>query len=214
MKLIRIVVIIFIISCTPKISEEYTIIHEHSWLFLNIDNQMSMTLRGIPHNEIKIYSNLGHVLQPDSEGDFRLRPLSSATIRLKAYRYLNQDSILIHERAFSVKPMPKATATLGTSSNSKMSKRQILAQRGIIAEVINYDIDLKVPIESYTIIILKEDKMLYLEDCMGPLLKDETRNKIAKIIKGGERVIFTNIKAKSNFHFDKYINSIQIIVDE
>lgn len=189
---------------------DFAIITNPSWLFLNIENRLWLTLHDIPHDEIKILSNLGHKLSVGSDGSFKLTTKSKVALELKVYRYTNQDSTLLYKRKFSVKPMPNPTASLDGKFRSEMLKNEFLSKRGIIAEVLNYDYDLRVPVEKYTILVLQGKKLLYLEDCEGAFIKNNTKKELIKILKGGERIILTNIEIKPHYHFNKYVNSIQI----
>lgn len=197
-----------------KAQHQFAIINTQSWLFMNIDNPLNFTLQEIPNNEIKIISNLGHIIKVDSNGRFIINPKSSVSIKLKVYRFNKQDSILIHERHFSVKPMPKPTARYGNLFKNEMTKSEFLHQRGIRADVLNYDYGIRIPVESFTLIVIKEKELLYFEDCTGYSLKTDTKEELEKLLNGGERVLFTNLKIKPFYHFNQYINSIEIRIKD
>jgi hypothetical protein len=202
------------INCTLSTSAigqtKCTLKNNHSWLFLNVENNMSIILSTKSSSKIKIYSNLGHYIKVDSLGNFRFKPKTSRDVKFKVYSYQEKDSTLIHEEGFTVKPLPKATAMLGGNSKSQISKNELLAQIGIRAEVINYNFNISVPIKSYTLILLKDKQLVYFEDCKGAKLTSGTKKELAKLIKGGERLIITNIETNPYYHFNKYINSIEI----
>jgi hypothetical protein len=194
-------------------SQKGTIINNHAWLFVNVENRMHVFLDGIPPSEIKILSSSGDVLRVNSKGEFGLNPKSANFIILKTYRYQEEDSTLISERRFSVKPMPKATASLGGYLKSKITTGEFFAKRAIIAEVLNYDYDLRTTVKGYTIMALEGKELLYFEDCKGAMLTENTKKELRKVLKPGGRVIITNIEIKSYYHFNKYVNSIELFIE-
>lgn len=186
------------------------IINHHNWLFVNMSNRMNIILNTIPYQEVKIWSNLGHSITVDQDGSFIIKPTSSRTIELRAYHYKGQDSTLLYQRKFSVKPLPKATTTWGGRFKTEMSKSEFLSQRGLKAEVLNYDYDLSVPIKRYSLLVIKDGKPIYFQDCVGAKLDTSTKVTLSKLLRGGERVLFTNIEVTPYYHFNKFINSIEI----
>jgi hypothetical protein len=204
---------ILLLISSPLFAQKGAIINNYAWLFVNVENRMHVFLDGIPSNEIKILSSSGDVLTVNSSGNFALRPKSTNSITLKTYRYRGQDSTLIYKRRFSVKAMPKATASLGGYLKSKITTGEFFAKMGIVAEVLNYDYDLRVLVKGYTIMVLEEKELLYFEDCKGAMLSEHTKKELRKVLRPGGRVIITNIEIKPYYHFNKYVNSIELFIE-
>lgn len=177
-----------------------------------MNNLMSIEAKNIPFSEIKINTSDHQNIQVNKDGKFHLRT-NSRRITLKAYQHQGKDSSFICERTFEVKPLPKATASIGRSARedqTEMSKVEFLAQQGINAPLVNYDFNIRFSIESFTIIVTKEKELLYLKDFKGGRFSPEMKKDLRTLLKGGERIFFTNIKIGSNFHYNKFTNSIEL----
>ena len=90
---------------------------------------------------------------------------------------------------------------IGNFRNKKISKNEFLAQKGISIPLVNYGVSVSFPIESYTLIITRENELVMLKEFKGNILKREMMRNIRKLLKGGERLFFT--KKESNLHFTK-----------
>jgi hypothetical protein len=207
---ITIIVLFFpLVALSQKI--EY-VTNDFCWIFLNMNNSMSIEAGDIPFSEIKINTSDKQTIEVNTEGKFRLRT-NSGRITLKAYRYKGKDSTFICERTFEVKPLPKPTASIGKSwhdSQMEMHKEAFLAQQGIAAPLINYDFNIRFPVKSFTIIVTRENELVYLKDYEGSRFSAEMKKELNVLLKGGERVFFTNIKIGSDFHYNKFTNSIEL----
>lgn len=181
-----------------------------NWLFVNLNNPMFIDLKNIPKDKISIIAHSCKVSTIKSNGHFSITPSRRGNILLKVYRKLKQDSTLIWEGTFSVRCLPPPTAIIGKSENKEMSKNTFLAQKGISVPLINYGISISFPIESYTLIITRKDKLVLLENFEGNQFKPEMIKKLKTVLEGNERLFFTNIKIKSSFHKSKIVNSIEI----
>lgn len=185
------------------------IINENSWLFLRVDNQMKLGVESVPFSEIIVKTSDGENLKVDSLGRFILRPEYSR-IGVKAYHFSNKDSILLCEEKFKVKGFPSATAYFGSPGKEKIELKEFHAQFGLQAELLNYDYNIRFPIKKFTIIILNDNGLVYLKDCEGGKFEEEMKTDLKRLLKGGERVFFTNIEIESPYHFEKWTNSIEV----
>ncbi|MFT5647832.1 MAG: hypothetical protein ACI976_002527, partial [Aureispira sp.] len=81
---ITIIVLFFpLVALSQKI--EY-VTNDFCWIFLNMNNSMSIEAGDIPFSEIKINTSDKQTIEVNTEGKFRLRT-NSGRITLKAYRY-------------------------------------------------------------------------------------------------------------------------------
>lgn len=209
LKTAAIVLLFPFVAISQKI--EY-VTNNFCWIFLNMNNSMSIEAGDIPFSEIKINTSDKQTIEVSAEGKFYLRT-NSRRITLKAYRYKGKDSTFICERTFEVKPLPKATASIGKSwhdSQVEMQKEAFLAQQGITAPLINYDFGIGFTVKSFTIIVTRENELIYLKDYEGGRFSSEMKKELRVLLKGGERVFFTNIKIGSKYHYNKFTNSIEL----
>lgn len=213
MKVIISIALILLFSPLLAFSQKIEYVtNDFCWLFLNIPNRMSIEAGDIPFSEIKIKTSDHQNIQVDTDGKFSFRTIRRR-VTLKAYQHQGKDSSFICERTFEVKPLPKATARIGRAfreNQIEMSKGEFLAQVGINAPLVNYDFNVGFSIESFTIIVTRKNELVYLKDFKGGRFSSEMKNELKKLLKGGERILFTNIKIQSQFHFNKFINSIEL----
>ncbi|WP_052593366.1 GldM family protein [Aureispira sp. CCB-QB1] len=183
----------------------------HDWLFVNFNNRLYLHSKKIPINKIKLNAYGCEIKNLKPDGSFILCPKRKGKIALEVYQKENNDSRLIQENFFTVKDLPQPIAHLGSlgklNEKHEMKSGQFKASKKIIVELINYDFDIQFTIESYTIAIIRKNKLVYFKDCEGAALNME---EISKHIKVSERILITNIKFKSQYHQYKLATPLDI----
>ena len=198
---VTIINVLFIFSCQNERKLDYEISNE----CINI-NGKNILLRGVPNilkiknynassNNLEIRIN-NKVFKPTKDYTF--------TINLNELRKVNVNlvdtvkNVVLTSKVFSVKDLPLPIVKLRpvTHYSKTISKEKLLLQEGLISEVLNWDYNLIVPIERFSILDIKNDNR-ELESLSGDFTPIQKRF-IGKM-KSGEYLIIANIKAKMSY---------------
>lgn len=187
------------------------VIPNNPWLFTHIEQTLYLESCGLPLSELSVYSRQKK-LPLEANGSFQVKPLSGR-FSVQVYHHQGQDSTLLNTFQFSVKQLPQPLAFLSIINKNSMSRGEFLAQRGIGVELINYDYNVRFPVEKFTLLIVKEGKMLYFQEHLGGRFSPALRQELASILKGGEQILISNIQFRSPYHHHKVANSIALTLE-
>jgi hypothetical protein len=163
-------------------------------------------------SEITIHTNLNLKIQLKPNGSFFLKPQNPyGNIDVKVF--WNKDSTLIGEAQFRVVGLTPPRATLG-SGNKEMSKSEFLAQPGIILFLEHYGISANLAVDSFTILVTRENELVFFKDIKGGRFQKILKDELRKVLNGGERIFITNITFNSSFHRFKKANSIELRIEK
>ncbi|MGH1337724.1 MAG: hypothetical protein ACRBFS_16510 [Aureispira sp.] len=191
--------------------EQVSISNKNPWLFEHIEKTLYLETCSFPLSELSVYSNQTGKLELQPDGAFKVKP-RSGNLYLNVFKYQGQDSFLVKTIKFTVKALPQPIATLHRLTKGSLSKNEFLAQLGITVELINYDYNIRFPIEKFTLLVVKNQQLVYFKEYEEARFPRSMKRDLGSILQGGEQVFITNIVFRSPYHQHHTANSIALII--
>lgn len=163
-------------------------------LYADIDNPLTIAVENIPSNSIIVRTDNGTISGSQGSYVFRSSQIGKADITL--YKKVNGKLKQIGKSSFRVKLLPDPIAKVGPSSGGKIQKIILKSQQYIRADYAGIDIDINIPIDSFTVTIIRGDT------CTSKELKNYTNKFSQELIdalaeiKQSDIVIFKDIYSK------------------
>lgn len=174
--------------------------------YVGVDNPISFAATGIPKSSLIIKSSIGSIHKDFSHYIFRSDSVGAAHIIL--YQKIKGNLKEIGRETFRVKRIPDPIAKVGASHGGQISAAALRAQRFLGAFIEDFDIDVHIPIDSFTVCIIRGDPCYYRElQNRGAKFSDEVITALTDI-KSGDTVIFRKVFGKNGYGEEKEFNSI------
>lgn len=181
------------------------------WLFEHLEKVLYLESCTVPLSELSIHSNQTGEIELQPNGSFKVKP-RSGKLSIKIFQHQRQDSTLLKTFQFNVKSLPQPIASLRRSTKTVLSKKEFLAQAGLVVELINYDYNINFPIEQFTLLVVKNQTLVYLQTHQGNRFTATMKQALETILQGGEQIFITNIVFKSPYHYHHTANSIAFTI--
>ena len=96
---------------------------------------------------------------------------------------------------FRVKKIPTPIAEVSGKNSGAVPKNKLAATAGIIANMENFEFDVRVVVSSYDFVYVQANGLSKTISVTGPRFDDQVKN-VLRAIAPGSRVTFENIKVK------------------
>jgi hypothetical protein len=188
-------------------SQDISIANEKMNIFYKgIDNPISFAADGVSSKSLIIKANNGTVSKQYGYYTFRSDSIGKAEIII--FKKVQGKLKEIGRRAFRVKTIPDPIPKVGPSAGGRIVTAVLKAQQYIRADIENFDIDIKTPIDSFTICITRGDSCYYKElQNSGSKFNDDVIQALSKV-KNGDTVIFKNIFGRNVYGELKEFDSV------
>ena len=163
-------------------------------LYADVDNPLTIAVENCPSNSIIVKTDNGTISGSRGSYVFRSNQFGKADIIL--YKKVNGKLKQIGKSSFRVKLIPDPIAKVGPSAGGKIQRIILKSQQYIRADYAGVDIDINIPIDSFTVIIIRGDT------CISKELKNYTSKFSKELtdalaeIKQSDIVIFKDIYSK------------------
>ena len=163
-------------------------------LYADVDNPLTIAVENCPSNSIIVKTDNGTISGSKGSYVFRSNQFGKADIIL--YKKVNGKLKQIGKNSFRVKLIPDPIAKVGPSAGGKIQRIILKSQQYIRADYAGVDIDINIPIDSFTVIIIRGDT------CISKELKNYTSKFSKELtdalaeIKQSDIVIFKDIYSK------------------
>ena len=163
-------------------------------LYADVDNPLTIAAENCPSNSIIVKTDNGKISGSQGAYVFRSNQIGKADITL--YKKVKGKLKQIGKSSFRVKLISDPIAKVGPSAGGKIQRIILKSQQYIRADYADIDININIPIDSFTVTIIRGDT------CISKELKNYT-NKFSKEltdalaeIKQSDVVIFKDIYSK------------------
>ncbi|MBN1598037.1 MAG: hypothetical protein JW894_07065 [Bacteroidales bacterium] len=117
--------------------------------YLGVDNPVDVSVAGIQPDKIDIsVTNARHVKQGDS---YIIKPIRPGNAYVVVYAAIDGVKREMGRKEFRVKTVPNPVAMINNQKGGAINKNVLLAQIGVVAEMENFDFDLKFTITEFTV---------------------------------------------------------------
>lgn len=161
-------------------------------LYVGIDNQLDAVVENIKCGTFFLTTDNGKISGENC--NFTILPdrVGRATIFLKKVN--KKDTITIATREFRVKAIPNPIAKIAGKNFGTISALELSAQIGIITVFENLDIDIKIPVTNYSVLILRDNTPIFTKNLTGNKLTEDLKKEFLKL-EPDDQVLFYNILA-------------------
>ena len=163
-------------------------------LYLGIDNPLSISVSGVPDENVSVAISQG-TIRKVSGNEYIAKPATPGTARIELfYEVDGQKNKGIME--FRVKMLPVPMAKVAGISGGNIEKTVLLAQKGVIVTLEDFLFDLRYDVTQFTITVISQG--VEKSSTSNTATFTAEQNEILTSLNRGQKVIFTNIKAKGS----------------
>lgn len=149
-------ILFFLLCFVSAAGQKYSIAADKmNILYADVDNPITIAVENYPTNSIVVKTNNGKISRNDGYYTYFTNQIGTADIIL--YRKLNGKLKEIGRSTFRVKLIPYPTAKVGPSSGGRIQGIVLKHQQFIRADYDFIDIDIRTPIDSFTVNIIPSD---------------------------------------------------------
>ena len=176
-------------SNTPQIAASQT----QNVLYLGIENPLSISVSDFPDETLSVTISQG-TLSKVSEKEYLARPTNLGEATVSVFAEIDGEKQNIGSMVFSVKSLPTPVAKVGDRTGGSIVKDDFLSQRGVVANLENFPINLRYTVTQFDMVILtpQGDRIVRSN---SPIFTDEQKALINSS-DVGQRVFITNIKGR------------------
>ena len=164
-------------------------------MYIGVDNPISVSVPGFQPGDVNAGISEG-TLKNEGGGNYIARVKKAGTVNITvSVKDKAGEEKKLPSSEFRVKRVPDPVPKLGSVSAGNVPTGTFKAQRGLIADLENFDFDLRFNVVSYEIIIQIPRKDPIAKKIDGPAFPDDVVKLISNV-KPGTQVIFMDIKVK------------------
>jgi len=164
--------------------------------YMGVDNPVTVSAAGVPSNQVQVSMSGagGGSISRNSDGTFNVKVTTPT--KLGEFAYVNVSAPgLSEKREFRVKRIPNPVAKLSSSIGGVMSSGEFKAQRGLIADLENFDFDARCEILGYQLVRVPRRQDPQVEANKGGSYGAQAKGLVDQA-KAGDTYYFENVKAK------------------
>jgi len=167
--------------------------------YIGVDNPVSISVPGFPADRITASLNKNGTLKQDKPGHYIANvttvDLKGETEVVVSAKMQDGTSKPMGSKAFRVKRVPDPVAKIGNEKGGSVKAATFKVQRGMLAELENFDFDIKFQVVSYEMTYAAARQDLLSTSADGPLFSQKMLDYLSKA-KPGDVFYFDKIKVK------------------
>ena len=183
--------------------------------FLGVDNPITIVVEKTSCKKIFVTTSNGKIEKAIEENNcgYIFRPENNDTPTfISVFKIDKIDTIKLGEFPVRVVDFPLPTAIIGNQHFGNISCAEIKAQSGISAALVNSYICCSSKITQFTFQIIREKKSIFLEEATGNLFT-KTIQEYIQLIRSGDKIIITGIKAKGCDKIERNLEAIELRIN-
>ena len=174
-------------------------------LYVGVDNPVNIAVTNT--NNFTVVMAKGTIEK--NEDFFIIKEKAQGVDTLFIYDAKNN---LIDKRLFRVKNVPNPVACIGSyCGNTTIAKNELLAQKGLIVVLPNFDFDIFFRIKNFQMTVLKNDNQIEMLESSNNLFTDDMK-KLIETLPLGTRITFEHINAVGPDSQVRRLNPLDIVL--
>ena len=161
--------------------------------YMGVENPITVSAAGVSSNDVRV--NFGDAITGSGSGTSYVvkgvRPTGNNTTDVT----VTANGQLLGAFPFRVKPIPDPTPTMGGQQGGDIANSTFRAQKGVFAELKNFDFDARCDIAGFQILYIPAREDVLLASNGGSAFSGEAAALVRRA-KPGDNYTFKNIKAK------------------
>ena len=179
-------------------------------LFL-VHNYFDIHVKGVGNDSLLLTTDNGVIEK--ANGRYRITPEKFPYAMIFVYQILNNDTVLITQKRFKVRTFEGYThANIAGKSRGLIKKQILLALGQVSSEVNNAGFDLRLPIISYRLFVLRNDKVLFTRQNNSNKFTEETIKGL-ELTQSGDVIYIVDIKATNPGDLTINLNDIILTIE-
>jgi gliding motility-associated protein GldM len=164
--------------------------------YLGVDNPIDLSVSGVPQKDLNVSITNGTLTPAGQSGSYIVRPKSVGKCSISVTATVNDEQKNMGTREYRVKRVPNPEPSLHAITGKSVTRGQLSTVQGVVAEMKDFDFDLKFTVQSFTVEVISAD---YLKAESSNSNKfTEAQRKLMTGDKVGSKIYITNIKAKAS----------------
>ena len=205
---------------THKISGEYLVSRpsvvispvKMNVFYEGVENPVEISVPGVPSENLRV--NITNARSVKRGNQYIVSPnagTSGGESVISVSAQINNRAQSLGRQIFRIKRVPDPIATIGGVREGKMGKGLLMAQMGVIAEMENFDFDLKWTISKFTVSTTRGGYQV--DETSESNMLTEAQKELIKSTSRGQKVYFENIRAIGPGGTRRALGSITITID-
>ncbi|MCC7301250.1 MAG: gliding motility protein GldM [Bacteroidia bacterium] len=165
-------------------------------LYIGVDNPISVSVPGVPAEKVRAVCTAGSLSPSGKKGDFVCRVKGGAKCNITVSADFGGTSKPMGNFEFRIKPVPDPVANFAGKRagdpNMAVSKSAVLAAQGVLAEMVNFDFDLKFKVVSFEM-SMTINGVEATAKSNGNMVSPEQKTYMTKV-KAGSKIYIDNVK--------------------
>lgn len=161
--------------------------------YLGVDNPVDISAPGVAKDQITASISNGSISK-SAEG-WVVKPGKVGTANVSVTAEVDGKRQNMGSMEFRVKKIPTPIAEVSGKNSGAVPKNKLAATAGIIANMENFEFDVRVVVSSYDFVYVQANGLSKTINVTGPRFDDQVKN-VLRAIAPGSRVTFENIKVR------------------
>ncbi len=145
-------------------------------LYYGIRNPLKTIVENHDCKSIRVFTDNGKI--EGNSCDLNIIPAEVGPAEIVVNVINASDTVLIGKTYFRIEYVPDPVVKIAGKEGGLIEKNVLLGQYVIIAELIDFDFDIKFKIESFSVIIVSDKNIIYKHDFIGNTLNTEFKTVI------------------------------------
>lgn len=142
-------------------------------IYYGIRNPLKAIVENNDCSSVQIFTNNGKT--GGNECDLYIIPDEPGSADITVKLIMETDTVAVGTTHFKIEYVPDPVAKVGGREGGLIEKSILLGQFGIVAELIDFEFDVKFKIESYSVVILNDKNIIYEKDFDGNIFSAELK---------------------------------------
>ena len=159
--------------------------------YLGVDNPVDVSVAGVQPDQIDI--SVTNARHEKRQGSYIIKPIRPGNAYVVVYAKIDGKRREMGRKEFRVKTVPNPVAMVNNQKGGAISQAVLLAQIGVVAEMENFDFDLKFTVTEFTVMAVVQGFVREFTSKSNRFTQDQ-KNLLRNLNKG-QRVYIQDIKA-------------------
>jgi len=182
-------------------------------VYIGVPNPISVSAPGVPKDKIKVRASQGQL--SGSNGKYELFLPAGSNTGTTSISVLGElkpgESKTLGAVEYRIKRIPQPVAKFANITGGSLSSSRIKAERGIFAELENFDFDLKFNVTKFQLIVFKKGQDPRIISGTGPAFSQDMIDAMSSL-SSKDKIIFDDITAKGPDGVPNRLSAIVITV--
>jgi hypothetical protein len=184
-------------------------------IYAGIPTSIAAIVENTKCNEYILTTDNGQISEDPNENrcSYIFIPQKNGKTTIFIKKLERNDTIILGEKIFQVKNIPKPIAKIGGKHDGKIRKDVLVAQKGIIATFEDLDFDIYTKISKYSVLIIRNRELIYLDPFFNNILTSDFKTLVHNCYPD-DQIIFYNIEAEFPNKDKENLDSITFTLEE